>query len=152
MTLCNYLLSHISFNIMRYWEKNPEFLFLYLGQEKNTGRIWSLLLAGHIVLACQSLMAGEWPEEPRSWCNRKKQQLNNSWRSSSRKRSSNPLQLHINLKMIYLQTISCFRRKSVKMSTVLIYQLKCNERDKMQKKCDYICLTLIIKSFSGQIV
>lgn len=40
--------------------------------------------------------------------------------------------------MIYLLTISCFTRKSVKMSTVLIYQLKCNERDKMQKECDYI--------------
>lgn len=40
--------------------------------------------------------------------------------------------------MIYLLTISCFTRKSVKMSTVLIYQLKCSERDKMQKECDYI--------------
>lgn len=40
--------------------------------------------------------------------------------------------------MIYLQTISGFRRKSVKMSTVLIYQLKCNKSDKMQKERDYI--------------
>lgn len=39
--------------------------------------------------------------------------------------------------MIYLETISCFTRKSVKMSTLLIYQLTCNERDKMQKECNY---------------